>query len=139
MATLVKDEPQLLHVQPDAITRLREGIIELVQDKDTSPEFNTLQKLQEQYMHLNKDNLAVWKEHILNGQAPAGEDETTVGPYRQWSPSAVACFVRNADCTGCYYQNFFSDSPHGCQMDDAVRHLLKKLGPPNKRHISKLC
>ena len=139
MATLMKEERQLLHVQSDAITRLRDSITEPIQDQSTSPSLNTLQKLQEQYLHLNKDNLAVWKDYILSGQnAIAAEEEITVGPYRQWSPSAVACFVRNADCTGCYYQNFFSDSPHGCQMNDAVKHLLKKLGPPNKRHISKL-
>lgn len=98
----------------------------------------TLKNLQAQYAHLNRENLAMWQEHIISHQAQALVEEDTVGPYRQWSPSAVACFVRNANCSGCYYQNFFSDSPHGCQMNEAVEHLLKKLGPPNKRHIAKV-
>ena len=61
-----------------------------------------------------------------------------VGPYRQWSPSAVACFVRKGDCNGCFYKNFFSDSPQGCQMAEAVKHLIVKLGVPSKRHLSKV-
>ncbi len=61
-----------------------------------------------------------------------------VGPYRQWSPSAVACFVRKADCEGCFYKSFFSDSPQGCQMAEAVKHLIVKLGVPSKRHLTKV-
>jgi hypothetical protein len=61
-----------------------------------------------------------------------------VGPYRQWSPSAVECFVRKADCEGCFYKNFFSDSPQGCQMAEAVKHLIVKLGVPSKRHLTKV-
>jgi hypothetical protein len=61
-----------------------------------------------------------------------------VGPYRQWSPSAVACFVRKANCEGCFYKNFFSDSPQGCQMAEAVKHLIVKLGVPSKRHLTKV-
>jgi hypothetical protein len=64
--------------------------------------------------------------------------QTKVGPYRQWSPSAVACFVRKGDCNGCFYKNFFSESPQGCQMAEAVKHLIVKLGVPSKRHLSKV-
>ena len=66
------------------------------------------------------------------------ESMAKVGPYRQWSPSAVACFVRKADCEGCFYKSFFSDSPQGCQMAEAVKHLIIKLGVPSKRHLTKV-
>lgn len=63
--------------------------------------------------------------------------EAETSPYRQWNPSAVACFVRNAQCDGCFYNGFFSDRPYGCHMADAVQHLLKKVGPPDKRRLEK--
>ena len=100
------------------------------------PSQDTLQKLHLQYQHLRHENLLNWYEYIV--EAGSTKEDDVVGPYRQWSPSAVACFVRNADCSGCYYANFFSETAQGCQMNDAVKHLLKKLGPPNKRHINKL-
>ena len=82
----------------------------------------------------------------LEGDAILADDEETteegnlskVGPYRQWSPSAVACFVRKADCEGCFYKSFFLDSPQGCQMAEAVKHLIVKLGVPTKRHLTKV-
>ena len=98
----------------------------------------SIRALKVQYPQLNLENLIKWHDHIVDANIVAESDEDSVGPYRQWSPSAVSCFVRNADCSGCYYQNFFSESTQGCQMNDAVKHLLAKLGPPNKRHINKL-
>lgn len=84
------------------------------------------------YQYLAEERLGHWQETLESSPEP------TVGPYRQWSPSAVACFVRNAQCEGCFYSQFFGDSDHGCQMVEAVKHLLTKLGPPNKRQLSKL-
>jgi hypothetical protein len=66
------------------------------------------------------------------------ETKNKVGPYRQWSPSAVACYARQANCDGCYYKTFFAEAPQGCQMAEAVIHLIKKLGHPTKRHLNKV-
>lgn len=63
--------------------------------------------------------------------------EAGVGPYRQWNPSAVACYLRNANCDGCFYQTFFNNRNYGCHMADAVQHLLKRVGPPDKRRLEK--
>lgn len=65
-------------------------------------------------------------------------NSSEVGPYRQWNPSAVACYLRDSQCEGCFYKQFFADKPYGCQMDQAVQYLLKQVGPPDKRRIQRL-
>jgi hypothetical protein len=61
-----------------------------------------------------------------------------VGPYRQWNPSAVACYLRKANCNGCFYQKFFEDKPYGCHMASAVQYLLNQVGAPDKKRIQRL-
>ena len=132
-ASLLLEEPRL-HLQPTEAMKPYPALVSV----SASATAQSVYALKEQYPHLNLENLIKWHDHIVDANLLAESDEDTVGPYRQWSPSAVACFVRNADCSGCYYQNFFSESSQGCQMNEAVKHLLAKLGPPNKRHINKL-
>ncbi len=132
-ASLLLEEPRL-HVQPTEAIKSHPALVSV----SASVTAQSVYALKEQYPHLNLENLIKWHDHIVDANILAENEEDTVGPYRQWSPSAVACFVRNADCSGCYYQNFFSESSQGCQMNEAVKHLLAKLGPPNKRHINKL-
>jgi hypothetical protein len=59
------------------------------------------------------------------------------GPYRQWNPSAIACYLRKANCEGCFYNGFFDDKAYGCNMADAVQHLLRRVGPPEARHLKR--
>ncbi len=132
-ASLLLEKPRL-HIQPTESVKSHPALVSV----SASATAQSVYALKEQYPHLNLENLIKWHDHIVDANTLAENEEDTVGPYRQWSPSAVACFVRNADCSGCYYQNFFSESSQGCQMNEAVKHLLAKLGPPNKRHINKL-
>lgn len=60
-----------------------------------------------------------------------------VGPYRQWNPSAIACYLRKANCEGCFYNGFFDEKAYGCHMADAVKHLLRRVGPPEARHLKR--
>jgi hypothetical protein len=142
MSSATQTRPILTAVPSPVVPRTPEPEVrplELVRETSVPaalPSLETLDALQTQYPHLRRENLLKWYDYIISQDKE--KDEDVVGPYRQWSPSAVACFVRNADCTGCYYQNFFSETAQGCQMNDAVKHLLKKLGVPNKRHINKL-
>lgn len=69
---------------------------------------------------------------------PVEKPLSEVGPYRQWNPSAVACFLRESQCDGCFYQKFFDDKPYGCQMAHAVRYLLNQVGPPDEKRIRRL-
>jgi hypothetical protein len=62
---------------------------------------------------------------------------TDVGPYRQWNPSAIACYLRKANCEGCFYNGFFDEKAYGCHMADAVKHLLRRVGPPEARHLKR--
>jgi hypothetical protein len=72
-------------------------------------------------------------------QEPASPiDLSDVGPYRQWNPSAVACYLRKANCNGCFYQKFFEDKPYGCHMASAVQYLLNQVGAPDKKRIQRL-
>jgi hypothetical protein len=131
-------ETPTLHVQPLSKSHVTDALMhpDELGHQHSAP-ISTLEKLQEQYAHLNRENLAVWREHIVPPLG-VGQDDDAIGPYRQWSHAAVGCFVRNANCEGCYYNTFFSEPATGCQMNEAVKHLLKKLGPPNKRHITRL-
>jgi hypothetical protein len=58
-------------------------------------------------------------------------DVCVLGTFKRWSPSAVECYARNANCNGCYYRNFFTDRPYGCKMNLAVEQLLDTLGEPS--------
>ncbi|XVJ50578.1 MAG: hypothetical protein HEQ32_00160 [Vampirovibrio sp.] len=132
-ATLALEEPRL-HVALTEEIKPHPALVAVSQ----SVTAQSIRALKEEYPHLQTENLIKWHDAIVTSQQSVLNEEDAIGPYRQWSPSAVSCFVRNADCSGCYYQNFFSESTQGCQMNEAVRHLLAKLGPPNKRHINKL-
>lgn len=57
-------------------------------------------------------------------------DSLVAGTFKRWSASAVACYIRQANCTGCYYQKFFSDRPYDCKMHLAVDQLLESIGEP---------
>jgi hypothetical protein len=65
------------------------------------------------------------------------ETEGVIGTFKRWSASAVECYVREADCDGCYYKDFFSDRPYGCKMNLAVEQLLNTLGSPSKNMLGK--
>lgn len=59
------------------------------------------------------------------------------GTFKRWSLSAVECYVRKAQCEGCYYQHFFSSRPYSCKMHLAVEQLRETLGDPNPNLLSK--
>ena len=58
-------------------------------------------------------------------------DLSVLGTFKRWSPSAVECYARKANCNGCYYRTFFDDRPYGCKMNLAVNQLLETLGEPS--------
>jgi len=65
------------------------------------------------------------------------ESDVVIGTFKRWSASAVECYVREANCDGCYYSGFFRDKPYGCKMYLAVEQLLDTLGEPSKSLMSK--
>ncbi|MBY0450638.1 MAG: hypothetical protein K2X01_08455 [Cyanobacteria bacterium] len=69
---------------------------------------------------------------------PFEADNLVVGTFKRWSASAVECYVRKANCDGCYYKQFFSDRPYDCKMNLAVEQLLESLGEPSPNMVSKL-
>ena len=68
---------------------------------------------------------------------PFETDNIVVGTFKRWSASAVECYVRQANCDGCYYQNFFSTRPYGCKMNLAVEQLRETIGEPSPHLLSK--
>ena len=64
-------------------------------------------------------------------------DNLVVGTFKRWSASAVECYVRQANCDGCYYKHFFSDRPYECKMNLAVEQLLETIGEPSTNLVSK--
>ena len=65
------------------------------------------------------------------------ESDVVIGTFKRWSASAVECFVREANCDGCYYADFFKERPYGCKMYLAVEQLLETLGEPSKNMLGK--
>jgi hypothetical protein len=65
------------------------------------------------------------------------ELDIVIGTFKRWSASAVECYVRQANCEGCYYNEFFQDRPYGCKMHLAVEQLLETLGEPSKSMMGK--
>ncbi|MGE0199825.1 MAG: hypothetical protein AB7P76_02515 [Candidatus Melainabacteria bacterium] len=65
-------------------------------------------------------------------------DNLVLGTFKRWSTSAVECYLREANCDGCYYQNFFNTRPYECKMHLAVDQLLETLGEPSQNMVSKL-
>ena len=54
---------------------------------------------------------------------------------RRWTNIAIDCYSRGCVCNGCFYNAFFKDSPHKCQMKSTVLELVRVLGTPsNARH-----
>lgn len=68
---------------------------------------------------------------------PFEVDNLVQGTFKRWSASAVECYLRKANCDGCYYQNFFNDRPYGCKMNLAVDQLLETIGEPSDNLKSK--
>lgn len=64
-------------------------------------------------------------------------DNLVIGTFKRWSSSAVECYLREADCAGCYYRQFFSDRPYDCKMHLAVDQLLETIGEPSQNMINK--
>lgn len=64
-------------------------------------------------------------------------DNLVVGTFKRWSSSAVECYIRKANCEGCYYKRFFSDRPYDCKMYLAVDQLLDSNGPPSNNMLAK--
>ncbi|MFN8614987.1 MAG: hypothetical protein U0003_03640 [Vampirovibrionales bacterium] len=71
-----------------------------------------------------------------NGVSPE-DAEAVMGTFKRWSSSAVECYLRNAQCEGCYYKAFFSDKPYGCKMDLAVEQLLDIHGKPSRSLLAR--
>ncbi len=65
------------------------------------------------------------------------ESDNVIGTFKRWSASAVECYVREANCDGCFYRDFFDDKPYGCKMNLAVEQLLDTLGSPSKNLMAK--
>lgn len=66
-----------------------------------------------------------------------GIDDLVLGTYKRWSASAVECYLRKAECEGCYYQHFFSSKPYECKMKFAVEQLLEAYGEPRPQLIER--
>lgn len=65
------------------------------------------------------------------------KDNVVIGTFKRWSASAVECYLREANCEGCYYSRFFNDRPYECRMNLAVEQLLVTHGEPSKNMIAK--
>ncbi|OGI18462.1 MAG: hypothetical protein A2287_05490 [Candidatus Melainabacteria bacterium RIFOXYA12_FULL_32_12] len=50
---------------------------------------------------------------------------------RRWTQTAVDCYKRGCVCSGCFYSDFFKESPQRCQMKATVLELVRVLGRPN--------
>jgi len=50
---------------------------------------------------------------------------------RRWTQTAIDCYKRGCVCSGCFYYDFFKDSPQKCQMKATVLELVRVLGRPN--------
>jgi hypothetical protein len=68
---------------------------------------------------------------------PFETDSIVAGTFKRWSASAVECYLRKANCDGCYYQDFFADRSYGCKMNLAVDQLLQSLGEPGSSLIAR--
>ncbi len=49
---------------------------------------------------------------------------------RRWTQTATDCYKRGCVCSGCFYNDFFKDSPQKCQMKATVLELVRVLGRP---------
>jgi hypothetical protein len=68
---------------------------------------------------------------------PFEADTLVAGTFKRWSASAVECHLRNANCDGCYYQDFFANRSYSCKMHLAVEQLLQSLGEPASSLIAR--
>ena len=58
---------------------------------------------------------------------------------RRWTSIAMECYSRGCVCSGCFYKEFFKDSPQRCQMKSTVLELVRVLGtPPNAKHPAQI-
>lgn len=69
---------------------------------------------------------------------PFDAEAPVLGTFKRWSPSAVECYLRQANCDGCYYKRFFNDRPYDCKMFMAVEQLLETCGEPSENLIAKI-
>jgi len=49
-----------------------------------------------------------------------------------WTNTAVDCYKRNCICTGCLFENYFTDKKQKCQMKIVVNKLIKEFGKPKE-------
>jgi hypothetical protein len=68
---------------------------------------------------------------------PFDSEPIVAGTFKRWSSSAVECYLREANCEGCYYQEFFANRAYGCKMNLAVEQLLQSLGKPSASMIAR--
>lgn len=70
---------------------------------------------------------------------PTGKEsgDVVIGTFKRWSASAVECYLREANCNGCYYAHFFNDKPYDCKMHLAVEQLMETHGAPGKNLINR--
>ena len=47
-----------------------------------------------------------------------------------WTNAAIDCYERGCICSGCEFENFFTDKQQKCQMKFTVIELVKKFGAP---------
>lgn len=55
-----------------------------------------------------------------------------INGQRRWTVSAVECFKRGCVCSGCFYENFFTNNSQKCQMKGAVMELVRVFGKPEQ-------
>lgn len=91
----------------------------------TRPDSN-LDKLEEDFL-----------TRVGKAPKPGEEPEGVIGTFKRWSSSAVECYLRDAECTGCYYSGFFKDKQYDCKMYLAVAQLLETHGKPTRNMIAK--
>jgi hypothetical protein len=68
---------------------------------------------------------------------PFESDTIVAGTFKRWSSSAVECYLRKADCEGCYYQEFFAARSYSCKMHLAVEQLMQSLGKPSSSLLAR--
>ena len=97
----------------------------------------TLDQLQEAFQRQRGvDNYWLERKAERKGQ-PLDETEAVIGTFKRWSSSAVECYLRNAQCDGCYYKQFFTEKAYGCKMDLAVEQLLETHGKPSRSLLAR--
>ncbi len=63
-------------------------------------------------------------------------DEVSTSITQTWTDQAIKCYLTNADCANCSIPK--GEYSFICQMNKVVPVLLKNLGEPDTRRVSKM-